>query len=199
MERLERAVYESLRAGAQVLEADQYGDKVLRLTDGTFMKLFRRKSWISKSLFNPPAKRFARNALELQVREIQCPTVINLFYIADPYRSVVHYEPLEGTTLRDTLRAEGGAWQAAHIGRLARFLNRIHDSGVYFRSLHLGNIVLTPNGELGLIDISDMNCGSRPLSPALRERNMKHLFRYEAEWPPEAREQLLRSLRQTQG
>ncbi len=199
MERLERADFESLRAGAEVIEADRYGDKVLRLADGSFMKLFRRKSWISKSLFNPPAKRFARNTLELQKRGIPCPSVIDLFYLDNPYRSVVHYEPLAGTTLRDTLRAEEGVWRAEHLERLARFVNRIHDAGVYFRSLHLGNIVLTPDGQLGLIDISDMKCDSSPLSPSLRKRNMKHLFRYEAEWPPEARAQLIGSLRQLQG
>lgn len=196
MERLERADFENLRAGAEILEADQYGDKVLRLADGSFIKLFRRKSWISKSLFNPPAKRFARNALELQKRGIPCPSVINLFYLDDPYRSVVHYEPLEGSTLRDNLLTDGGVWQIDQLERLASFVNRIHDLGVYFRSLHLGNIVQTPEGELGLIDISDMNCRSRPLPPDLRKRNMKHLFRYEAEWPPEAQERLVRALKQ---
>lgn len=32
----------ALKAGAEVLEADPHGEKVLRLADGTILKLFRR-------------------------------------------------------------------------------------------------------------------------------------------------------------
>tara|TARA_R110002124_G_scaffold285001_1_gene462984 strand:+ start:1155 stop:1358 length:204 start_codon:yes stop_codon:yes gene_type:complete len=48
--------------------------------------------------------------------------------------------------------------------------------------LHLGNIILTPQGELGLIDISDMRCLNRPLSKRMRTRNYHHLLRYEEDW-----------------
>jgi len=48
--------YRSLRADAQVIEADGHGEKVLRLADGTFVKLFRRKRLISSALFYPYAK-----------------------------------------------------------------------------------------------------------------------------------------------
>src|SRR5690554_7055274 len=51
----------------------------------------------------------------------------------------------------------------------------IQDLGVYFRSFHLGNVVLTPENELGLIDISDMKIFRRPLSQWQRKRNYEHM------------------------
>ncbi|HZJ92281.1 MAG TPA: toluene tolerance protein, partial [Thiopseudomonas sp.] len=58
------------------------------------------------------------------------------------------------------------------------------DLGVYFRSIHLGNVVLTPECELGLIDISDMKIFRRPLSKWQRKRNFEHMVRDERdrEW-----------------
>ena len=62
MQELDLSAYESLRAGATVLEADKHGDKVLRLPDGNFVKLFRRKRLISSAALYPYAQRFADNA-----------------------------------------------------------------------------------------------------------------------------------------
>lgn len=65
---------------------------------------------------------------------------------------------------------------AHHLGIL---IAELHNKGVYFRSLHLGNVVQDENGQLGLIDISDMVCSSAPLGRLKRSRNFQHLFRYE--------------------
>lgn len=182
MQLLDRRQYELWLASAQILEQDSYGEKVLRLADGTFLKLFRRKSWLSSTAFYPPARRFADNAAELKRLGIPCPVVIQLYRLNDPYRSVVHYEPLAGETLRTLLSKELNLDQLELFARLAEFITHLHDLGVYFRSLHMGNIVLTPDGQLGLIDISDMRCLGRPLSRRMRNRNYKHLLRYESDW-----------------
>lgn len=182
MQPLSRKHYDIWRADAQVLEQDQHGEKVLRLADATFLKLFRRKSWFSKSTFYPPAKRFADNAAELRRLGIPCPRVIQLYRMTDPYRSVVHYEPLVGQTLRQLLINDISLDQLELFARLAEFITQLHDLGIYFRSLHMGNIILTPNGTFGLIDISDMRCLGRPLSRRMRDRNYQHLLRYESDW-----------------
>lgn len=182
MQPLSREQYESWRTGAEVIEKDRHGEKVLRLEDGTFLKLFRRKSRLSKTVFYPPARRFADNAAELQELGVPCPRVIGLFRLDDPYRSVVHYEPLPGETLRNLLQDDAGLDQLELFARLAEFITRLHDMGVYFRSLHMGNIVLTPDNQLGLIDISDMRCLGRPLSRRMRDRNYQHMLRYEEDW-----------------
>lgn len=182
MQLLSREKYDRWRAGAQVLEQDAWGEKVLHLADGTFLKLFRRKSWLSKTAFYPPAKRFADNADALQKLGIPCPKVIQLYRLSEPYRSVVHYHPLEGVTLRQLLSNDERIDQLKLFARLAEFITHLHDSGVYFRSLHMGNIVLTPDDRFGLIDISDMRCLGRPLSRQMRKRNYRHLLRYEIDW-----------------
>ena len=182
MQPLGEREFNNLRQGAKVLEEDRYGVKVMRLADGTFLKLFRRKSWFSKTLLCPPAKRFANNTAALKQRHIPCPTVISLYKMGKPYRSVVHYEPLAGDTLRDLLSRKTDLDPSELLTRLASFVTTLHDKGVYFRSLHLGNIVLTPDNEFGLIDISDMRCFRRPLSRRMRARNYQHLLRYEQDW-----------------
>lgn len=182
MQLLSKEQYESWRTGAEVIEKDRHGEKVLRLADGTFLKLFRRKSWLSKTTLYPPAKRFADNAAALQRLGIPCPKVIQLFRLNDPYRSVVHYDPLAGETLRNLLRNDVGLDQLELFARLAEFITHLHDLGVYFRSLHMGNIVLTPDNQLGLIDISDMRCLDKPLSRRMRDRNYQHMLRYEDDW-----------------
>jgi hypothetical protein len=52
-------------------------------------------------------------------------------------------------------------------------------NGIYFRSAHLANVSLIPDGTFGLIDISDMKTFHRPLRKRLRLRNFKHMRRYE--------------------
>ncbi len=182
MQSMSSEQFAAMRRDAEVVEKDGHGEKVLRLKDGSYLKLFRRKSWFSKTVLFPPATRFAKNAEELERLGIPCPRIIKLYKLTDPYRSVVHYEPLEGITLRQMLNQQPSLEQLELFGMLAEFITHLHDIGVYFRSLHLGNIVLTPAGELGLIDISDMRCLGKPLSRRMRNRNYRHLLRYQNDW-----------------
>lgn len=178
MQTLENEEFLALRDGAEVLEADHYGDKVLRLSDGSFLKLFRRKRLISSAAWYPYAQRFADNAQVLAALGIPCPEVIAVYRVPAIARDVVHYRPLEGQTVREIVRtsSSAGAEQALR-SQLGAFVARLHRQGVYFRSLHLGNVVRTPGGALGLIDIADLKHNRRPLGGRLRERNMRHLYR----------------------
>lgn len=97
----------------------------------------------------------------------------------DIQRDVVHYQPLPGNTLRQIIRnpmrdAEAHALRE----QLGRFVARLHDLGILFRSIHLGNVVRTEEGHLGLIDFADMKILRRPLSGSQRQRNFAHLLRY---------------------
>lgn len=172
---LEHDDYLALRAGAQVLERDRFGEKVLALADGSYLKLFRRKRLISSAAWYPYARRFADNALALAEREIPCPEVTGLYRIPSVRRDAVRYRPLEGQTLRQLVRS--GADAAGLRAQLGHFVAELHGAGVYFRSLHLGNIVLTPAGTLGLIDIADLRAGRRSLPAHRRRRNLQHLLR----------------------
>lgn len=165
-----------MRTDATVLECDGHGDKVLRLADGSFIKLFRRKRLISSASWYPYAQRFADNAAALEARGIPCPRVISVFRIAELDRDAVHYTPLPGITLRERVRRGLDAAEQEQL-RTAfnHFVRRLHDLGIYFRSLHLGNVLLTPTGELGLIDISDIRVHRGPLSRFWRARNLSRM------------------------
>lgn len=182
MQALDCGRYMALREGAKVLEADGSGDKVLRLEDGSMLKLFRRKRLFTSAAWYPYAKRFADNCRHLEARGIPCPRVKALYRIGEIERDAVHYAPLPGLTLRQLIDA--GTAEPALRQQLGAFVARLHEAGVYFRSVHLGNVVLTPDGALGLIDIADLRLYRRPLSRSLRERNFRHMLRYsqDQEW-----------------
>lgn len=172
----------SLREGAQIIEADRFGEKVLRLADGTYLKLFRRKRLLSSAAWYPYAQRFADNAAALAARGIRCPVVIQVFRLPRISRDAVHYRPLAGRTLRQIVHGEPESCpEAALRVRLGEFIASLHDCGVYFRSLHLGNIVLTDEERFGLIDIADLTASTRPLRAYRRKRNFRHLLRYKSD------------------
>lgn len=176
--------YQALRKDAEVIEADFFGDKVLRLEDGNFMKLFRRKRLISSAVFFPYAQRFSDNAVELKKRGVRCPDILATYRVANIARDVVHYEPLPGLTLRQVIAEPGHFTDPKLLQAFGSFVANLHNLGIYFRSLHLGNVVVTPDNELGLIDIADMRTLRGPLRKNMCMRNFQHMRRYrnDHEW-----------------
>ncbi len=173
MKKLSRDDYNALREGATVIEADRYGDKVLLLSDGTYLKLFRVKRLFSSAVFYPYSKRFVKNVKKLVNKGIPTVTVIESYRIPSIRRTAVHYYPLTGKTLRKL-----GTMDLITTGKLGKFIRELHDKGIYFRSLHMGNIVISQENRLGLIDVSDMKVYKQSLSEELRLRNFLHLARY---------------------
>ncbi|MTI15593.1 lipopolysaccharide kinase InaA family protein [Sansalvadorimonas verongulae] len=170
--------YNRLREGGRVIEADGFGDKVIILQDGTFLKLFRRKRLLTSELIWPYAMRFAENAHALIQRGIPTVEIKSVYKIPSIERTGVHYRPLAGDTLRTWL-GECNDLERQHLVRdLGRFIAWLHRSGVYFRSLHMGNILRMPDERFGLIDISDMRCHNYSLSETSRLRNFRHMTRY---------------------
>lgn len=183
--RIDLPCYQALAANAEIVERDGHGAKVLLLPDGSYLKLFRRKRLLSSALWLPYARRFANACLALAARGIPCPEVIALYRIPSIARDAVHYRPLAGQTLRQRLAQGIDEAETARLrGQLGAFVARLHASGIYFRSLHLGNIVHTPQKTLGLIDLSDIRLYRQGLGRFRRQRNLRHMLRYpeEAEW-----------------
>ncbi len=163
--------------GAQILERDSFGPKVYQLRDGNLLKLFRRKRLFSSALLRPHSQRFCINATALQALGIPTLQPLVLYRLDNPAWTAVLYNPLPGETLSQLLRDDENLWQSL-LPALAAFINHLHASGVYFRSLHLGNIVRTPEGALGLIDIADLQLRRQPLSQRLIHRNREHFDKY---------------------
>lgn len=177
--------YLAMREGATVLEFDHFGDKVLRLADGSMLKLFRRKRLLTSATLFPYARRFARNAAVLAKAGIPVPTVLAVWRVPELARDVVHYAPLAGTTLRELARAGLSPEEKRHLrDALTRFIVHLHDQGIYFRSLHTGNVVVTPDGRFGLIDFADLRIYPWSLGKYLRARNVRRMLSIagEADW-----------------
>ncbi len=174
---ISQAQYLSLRGAPEILEADGHGEKVLRLADASILKLFRRKRLISSNIFYPYAQRFADNAEILLAMGIAAPKVITLYRIPEISRDVVHYAPVPGITLRQKFRQNPNPPDLEDIRqKLCRFARFLFDQGIYFRSLHLGNIVHMPDDNYGLIDLSDMKAHGKSLSKYLRKRNVDRMI-----------------------
>ncbi len=91
----------------------------------------------------------------------------------------LHIKKLEGQSVKDKLsEAEG---KNDLINHLIKFISELHAKGVYFRSLHFGNIIIDSKGDLSLIDISDLKVYTGALSVNHRVRNWKHLLKYDFE------------------
>lgn len=177
MTRLSQSDFEQLAANAKILEADGFGPKVLHLENGLFLKLFRRKRWLSSALWRPYSQRFADNAARLQRLGIPTLAVQALYLLDDRRTTAVLYRPLPGESLSQLARQADFRWDDS-FALLAEFIRELHQKGVYFRSLHLGNIIRTPEGALGLIDLSDMRFLRKALPARLVRRNLGHFDRY---------------------
>lgn len=167
--------FEAMRATAEVLEQDAHGIKVLRLQNGDILKIFRVKRLVSSAQFYSYARRFCRNALRLAELGIPTVQILQLYHFAGSDNTAVRYAPLPGMTLRELSR-EGGLDDGL-LSRLGAFVAMLHQRGIYFRSLHFGNIVLTPERRLGLIDVADLSIFPWSLSCGRRIRNFRHMRR----------------------
>lgn len=161
-----------------LIESDGHGPKVMRCANGDYIKFFRIKHVISFSRLVNPAMRFCNNARRLKKLGFNTISPIEIWHIPHMKRWAVRYVPVEGDSLKDLLKKYSLSEKT--IDDFGILIKDLHTKGVYFRSLHLGNVVLRPDGQLGLIDILD--CRFRwfglPLNNFQRQRNFSHLFRY---------------------
>lgn len=184
MKILSETELDTLLHGAKTIEEDGLGLKVACLEGGDFLKLYRRKRLLSSALWSLPARRFANNAKRLQQLGIASPDIEELLLIPGRKLNGVRYRPLPGETLRDRWRTLTDESREAEVQCFGEFLGRLHQLGVYFRSLHLGNVLYLPDTRFGLIDLSDMQISGKPLPRWKRKRNVRHMLRYheDAQW-----------------
>ncbi len=169
--------YDELVARSTVLERDRHGVKVLATPEGLIVKLFRQKRLISSARLRPYASRFVNNAKALEKLDIKTIKVLDVLYCTPIKRTLVFYQPVPGRTLRDVLKSQ------THTDDIMKkfivFLAELHDKGVFFRSIHLSNVIVSDDSDkFGLIDFADMKIASKALSRDVRLRNFKHLARY---------------------
>lgn len=169
--------FQSWLEHGQVLEKDSHGVKVMHLNDGHYLKIFRsrRHPWLVR--WFPDAQRFKRHAQRLNQLGIHTPQIIESLWI-DPRRgiSACLYSPLAGRTLEQLYR-QTPSLLVELLPELASYIKSLHRKGIYFRSLHLGNILIEGH-QFGLIDFLDLRFKRAPLSQRLIHRNFAHLQNY---------------------
>jgi hypothetical protein len=149
------------------------------LKDQSVLKLFRLKRYLTSARLVPYAIRFQRHVKRLQAVDIPTVDIHTVFKIAAINRTAVHYSPLEGQTLRE--HCENHPLDVQLAKALGQFFEFLHHRGIYFRSIHFGNVILTIHRHIGLIDVVDMRFRRGPLNMGLRTRNLRHLFRYDTD------------------
>jgi hypothetical protein len=165
-------------ATGKVLEQDARGPKVVALENGLFLKIFHTRRYPLLARLQPAAKRFADNAHQLHELGIPVPSVQELLWInKSAGLSACLYRPLPGTSVEDIYKNNPDGIVTL-LPALARFIWNLHKRGVYFRSLHLGNIIQLPGEQLGLIDILDLQFRRREINRWLVQRNFRHLQHY---------------------
>ncbi len=169
--------FEEMCHNAQILEQDERGVKVVQLPSGEILKVFRVKRLISGANIYSYARRFCRNAERLSKLAIPTVSIKVLYHFEGSSNTAVLYSPLPGKTIRQLIRENAISPNLAE--KMGEFLANIHSKGIHFHSLHTGNVVQMPDGNLGLIDISDMSVYAWPLFCNTRIRSFKRWCKYQ--------------------
>lgn len=147
--------------------------KVLETKNNEILKLFHpRSKSFSSNLYKPYALRFRSNAKRLTALGFIAPHVTKVQYCPEIKTHIVSYNKLPGKTM-DALITTGHPDQ---IQQVIAFIARLHDKGIFFRSLHLSNLLQQGDGSFAMIDITDIRFKNRRLPLHLRYRNLKHVL-----------------------
>ena len=173
---MSRAKYTALAAECTPYAWGGRHIKILETPNGSFIKLFQLKSLLTSGLIYPFNLRFAHNARKLRTLGVPSIESIQTFLVPRMRLQCAIYMPLPGQSLIDQSPSHN------LIDALAQFVADLHHRGIFFRSLHLGNVITLAAGGFGLIDVAGMHFKGRPLRPSERLRNFHHLFRREDNW-----------------
>lgn len=187
MKKISTPEIERICTTGKVLARDNGFIRAVRTSDGKIWKFFRAKPLPSSAALRPYASRFVHSSRKLHARGIASVQVRDQYTIAGQKRHVVVYDELPGMILRDAISAAGDDMEQLNklFTGFAQFIARLHRLGVYFRSMHFGNVLVLakplPTGQpaFGLIDITETQFALRSLSPWRRARNFRPITSYE--------------------
>lgn len=139
--------------------------RVLETKDGNIIKLFYQNK---KAFLN-----FCKNADYLLNHEILAPRISEVFYYADLNVYLVIYKKMSGDNVRAMIQKDNNR---EILNNIAVFIAKLHQKGIFFRSLHLENLICQSANIFSLIDIADVYFKPKPLNAFIRYRNLRHMF-----------------------
>lgn len=156
-------------------KADDLGHRKTFHKKNAIIKIFNVRGLISSGFFNTYASRIIKNSLKLKKYDIPSIEITNeLVFQYNKRLSGVSYKYIPGTTYRDLRRKIS----MDMITDLANYISNIHKKGIYFRAMHLGNILLH-NKKLFLIDIAKIHFYPWPLFVFTRARAFRRMIKYQ--------------------
>lgn len=173
--RISTASVDALREAGQILEQKKKtaAPKVIAISASTgknlIVKIWHPDHWLSSATYNPYHRRFRINAQRLREQGISAPVVRGWGKIGAGRTCFICYEALTGNSLR-AMKPD------FNLRSAAGFVAHLHDQGIDFRSLHMGNILQTANDQHSIIDVTDCRFYRRALAPKLRMRRLAYLF-----------------------
>ncbi len=148
--------------------------KVFEKKSDTIIKLFYAKKtlWSSDHIY-PRARRFAANVKKLHAHGFSVPIISETQFCPDLKIHLLYYAKLAGQDVR--YLAKNG--HADTITAVAKLLADLHGKGIFFRSIHLENLLYDQNSStFSLLDVTDVRFKNYSLSVYLRYRNIRHLL-----------------------
>lgn len=152
-----------------LITQSRLGPKIIESPSGNIIKFFWPRKIISRSRIQSPAKRFIKNALKLQNTGFHGVDVKTWLHCSDPKVECIVYAKLPGKDFRQTNNKN-------KLAEVARFVANLHSQGIFFRGIHLGNLLQCANNKIALLDITDCKVYKKPLGFHKRYRNLRHLL-----------------------
>ena len=144
--------------------------------DGTITKIWAvKKRFLSSNTLSPYSRRFVDNAAKLKNRGVTVPEILDHAAVEHSHIKTVTYRSLPGKSIRDLLKEEP---DRVNIQSLCQYIHSLHEKGIFFRSIHLGNIIQLPGGDYGLIDFTDVTFFKHLVPLARRAANIAFPLRY---------------------
>ena len=163
------------RNGKAIDEKSGYPAVVLH-PNGTITKFWaRKKSLFSSATFRPYSARFVKNAALLKARGVVVPEIVDHLKLENSHVRLVSYLGLSGISIRELIHS---APQQIDLPSLCGYMHSLHNKGILFEGMHLGNIIQMTDGY-GLIDFTDVRFFKSSLSPRQRAINLRTPIRYQ--------------------
>jgi hypothetical protein len=171
---LDESTFAHLHKNGKVIsEHRDYGPKVFITEDGDYIKVFNPKSGLTKRKIFPKYKKFIENAYRLRELNIKTINITGIYHLTQFNSYAVKYQAIAGEDLRSLFASRGKQL----VKDFLPFLYSLHEKGIYFRGIHLGNVLLLDNKDYGLIDVADLYFRAKPLSIIDRVRNLAHMVK----------------------
>lgn len=176
---LSQSAWKTLCDNAQVISSHAvYGPKVIRLKGGEYIKVFNKKKGLSKRKFFPKYKTFIHNSQQLKALGFNTVEIVDVYFLPHIHAYAVQYVPLKGDDFRHVFKTN----PQEGVGPLMDFVVALHEKGIYFHGMHLGNVLYHEN-QFGIIDMADLSFHCAPLRADLRVRQLRRLFDYHQDHP----------------